>query len=122
MEKRYEFNKYDVCVNADIVKIDEYVEIRLAQMNDGRWCCGYSYNYSSTFASSPCMSLEWMAHNTREDALKGTIADLISYIERNRKTYQDNEEYITDVKRMSSSIRRLKEYLFDLTHVQLTLF
>ena len=111
-----------MCVNADVVKVDEYVEIRLAKMNDGRWCCGYSYNYLSTFASSPCMVIKSLGHDTREDALKWTITALISYIERKRKTYQDNEEYATDVKRMSGSIRRLKEYLFEITHVQLTLF
>lgn len=117
----YKLNKHNVFVNPEVLEIDKDLIINLASRNN-KWYYGYIYDFSTLFASSPCMELDFESFNTRIDALKSAINYLIKSIERQLEVYQNYKEYATVSKRMRKSICNLKAYLYEITHIQLSLF
>lgn len=118
--KEFEFNEWGVCLNPEIVRIDEYIKIELAE-GEKAWMFGYYYFYVNTGYGCPCSAKE-KAFETKEDALKYAIKRIIKQLEKHIITHKDCDWQAADIKRLKKSIKNLKEKLFDLTHVQLSLF
>ena len=119
--KLYRFNEHNVCLNPDSIYIGKYIRIDLAEY-DGMWFAGLHYGFTHIFYGSPCAKSK-ENYPTKNEALKNAIKKLIGMIDKSILYHRDSDEfYIIDVKSMRTAIKELKQYLFDITHVQLSLF
>lgn len=48
---KYTFNEHKVCLNPDIVEIQEWTRVEVAQCGEDAWVYGYTYDWGG----SPCM-------------------------------------------------------------------
>ena len=120
-KKLYRFNEHNVCLNPDSIYIGKYIRIDLAEY-DGMWFAGLHYGFTHIFYGSPCAKSK-ENYPTKNEALKNAIKKLIGMIDKSILYHRDSDEfYIIDVKSMRTAIKELKQYLFDITHVQLSLF
>lgn len=119
-KKLYRFNEHNVCLNPDSIYIGKYIRIDLAEY-DGTWFAGLHYEFTHVFYGSPCAKSK-ENYPTKNEALKNAIKKLISMIDKSILYHRDSEFHRIDVKSMRTAIKELKQYLFDMTHVQLSLF
>lgn len=119
-KKIFKFNERNVCLNPDVIRINDYVTIEIAEY-DGVWISGSHYGFKHTYYGSPCMKGN-VNFPTRIESLKNEIDRLIRRIKRDEVRNEYSELHKPDIRMMKKSIKDLKQYLFDLTHVQLSLF
>ena len=98
-----------------MIKVAEYA---------GEWVSGHDYMFVNTGSGHPCSksSKRGEKHPNKMDAVKYEINKVIRFIEGSINLHKDTVWYQADIKRMKKSIKDLKQYLFDITHVQLSLF
>ena len=118
--KTFKFNENNVCCNPDVIRINDYVTIEIAEC-DGVWMSGSHYGFKHMFYGSPCMKGN-VNFPTRIESLKNEIDRLIHRIECEEVRVKNCEFNQPDIRMMKKSVRDLKQYLFDITHVQLSLF
>lgn len=119
-EKIFKFNENNVCLNPDQIIIGRHVMIQVAEYA-GEWVSGHDYMFTNTGSGHPC-SKRGEKHPNKTEAVKYEIKEIIQLIENKIKLHKDTVWYQADIKRMKKSIKDLKQYLFDITHVQLSLF
>ena len=118
--KTFKFNERNVCINPDVIRINDYVTIEIAEY-DGVWISGSHYGFKHMFSGSPCVKGN-VNFPTRIEALKSEIDRLIRRIKGDEVRNEDSELHQPDIRMMKKSVKDLKQYLFDITHVQLSLF
>lgn len=118
--KTFRFNEHNVCLNPDKIIIGKHVMIKVAEYA-GEWVSGHDYMFVNTGSGHPC-SKRGEKHPNKMEAVKYEIKKVIRFIEDDINLHKDTVWYQTDIKRMKKSVKDLKQYLFDITHVQLSLF
>ena len=118
--KTFKFNERNVCFNPDVIRINDYVTIEIAEC-DGVWMSGSHYGFKHMFYGSPCMKGN-VNFPTRIESLKNEIDRLIRRIKRDEERSKYSEFHQPDIRMMKKSVKDLKQYLFNITHVQLSLF
>lgn len=119
MSKIFRFNENNVCCNPDVIRINDYVTIEIAKLGF-TWISGHHYYFTMTSSGKPCAP--WKLFRTRDEAVKYEIKGLIENLEHSIKDHKDSEFFGNTINKMKKSVKDLKQYLFDITHVQLSLF
>jgi hypothetical protein len=113
---KYEYNKHNVCRNPDMIQIDKYTGIKVAQCDEDKWV----YGYNTYMASSPCMR-DVMVCETRERAVLLALEALRYALIASAKWYK-TMEYKADYNRTRTTIASVEQKLKGLTVTQLELF
>ena len=117
----YQLNKHGVFVRPEQVEIDKHVMISLAERKN-KWYYGYICNFSLSFSIQPCMEILTLGYNTRNEALKSAINRLLYLLEGDLERNKNKDYYKLHNKRMCTCIRNLKDYLYNISYLQLSLF
>lgn len=87
---QYQWNDCGVCTNPTIARewnrkdhnsFGYYVRIKVAQLNNGKWCFGYDYAYNTGGGGCPCSSgyKGKEVFNTFDEAERTAIQHLYDY-------------------------------------------
>ena len=116
--KKYEFNKHGVCTNPDIISIEGYTRVEVAQCGDGAWVNGLT----TLNGGSPCMRDIDVAP-TKEDAIREGLKRLIRWLTKDAEWYErGGSDYSADLRRTRAVLKLAEEELRNRTFVQQTLF
>jgi|GEM_PF-4796563 len=110
----FNFNEYGVCVNPEVVRIDEHVNLDIAQDDDGMFCTAFDFHFTQWFRVSPCT--RHVKHKTRKEALVHIVRKVIVILQHG---LADSD---SDRREIEKSIDNLEEYIYNLHYTQLTLF
>lgn len=109
------FNKYGVCVNPEVIRIDEHVNLQIAQDDDGMFCTAFDFHFRQWSRVSPCM--RYVKYKTRKDALVHIVRKVVAALEKEYSSCDSN-----DRREIEKSIDNLEEYNYNLHYTQLKLF
>lgn len=116
--KVYEFNKHGVCTNPDIIRIDGWVRVEVAQYGEGAW----TYGFTAHNGGSPCMRNTHVCP-TKDDAIREGLKRLICWLSKDAKWYEKaGRNYSADLRRTRAVLKFAEEELRSRTFVQQTLF
>lgn len=114
----YEFNKHGVCINPDIINIEDYTRVEVAQCENGAWV----YGLKTINAGSPCMR-GFDECPTKDDAIREGLKRLINWLTKDAEWYTSGKEYYAaDLRRTKAVLKRVEEELRNRIFVQQTLF
>lgn len=118
--KTFRFNEHDVCINPETIYIGKEILVELAEY-DNVWVYGLHYGFTHIFRGYPCKKSK-ENFPTRDEALKYVIKKLIGLLNENIISHKNNKFYQPDVDSMKRAVKDLKQYLYDMTYIQLELF
>lgn len=87
---KYIFNEHKVCLNPDIVKIQEWTRVEVAQCGEDAWVHGYTYDWGR----SPCMR-DINVCATRDEAIRNGLTRLLRNLEQ-RKDCKDAAKLVRE--------------------------
>lgn len=71
------FNEHKVCTNPEIINLEKWTWVEVAQCGDNAWVYGYRYDWGG----SPCMR-DVDVCDTREQAVKQGLKELLKQLEQ----------------------------------------
>lgn len=113
----YEYNEHNVCVNPDIVTVDNHTWVKVAQRSEDEWVYGFWY-YNG---SSPCMRGVEVCES-REHAIKCALKALLAALERSAKWNKMNDGGQSLSAALFASAKRTSAKLEEFSYKQLALF
>ena len=120
-KKLYRFNEHNVCLNPDEIIIGKHVMIEVAEYN-GKWVSGHFYMLNLCGDGTPCSIKLYGGFSTKDEAIKFEIRKVIQKMNHEIEFHKDRDGWRSEIKRLKKYVNLLKQYLFDMTHVQLSLF
>lgn len=114
----YEFNKHGVCINPDIIHIEDYTRVEVARCGKDAWVHGLK----TLTGGSPCMRDVDVAP-TKEDAIREGLKRLIRWLSKDAEWYERaGEHYTADLRRTRTVKKLAEDELRKRIFVQQTLF
>lgn len=107
------FNEHNVCINSQLIVLDPYTMVKVAQCGENSWVYGYSY----ICGSSPCMR-DIDVCNTRKSAIYQGLKKLLSLLNDHIK----RDSYMLSKKSAIKTANLIKDKLKEMQPVQLSLF
>lgn len=116
--KIYAFNKHNVCTNPDVIRIDGWVKVEVAQCGEGAWV----YGFTAHNGGSPCMR-GILVYPTKDDAIREGLKHLIRWLSKDAQWFEKaGRDYSADLRCTRAVLKLAEEELRNRTFVQQTLF